>query len=262
VSAPTTVEWLRTAVARVGVGSGRLGVHLGRRTVARARTWYEGLRDWVRPASGFDKGFRLGLLVGALLIVRKIATGIGRWAYHRIESGAWGPFLFAAAGVWIVAAYRCGLPGWEPKQRQPKEAPEAEPEGGEEMTEEVPAASLEKPLLPGLSELRIALARVGTPHAHLAILATDIGTTAERVREALEKWQIPVEAVRMQGRGTSTGVKGGDAIHPALALRPEDAAVVAAGQPGNNSSNNAFDTVDDESNPARSHVVWRDQQAG
>jgi hypothetical protein len=258
VSAPTTVEWLRAAVARVGVGSGRLGVHLGRRTVARARTWYEGLRDWVRPASGFDKGFRLGLLLGALLIVRKIATGIGRWAYHRIESGAWGPVLFLAAGMWIVVAYRVGRPGWKPKQRQAEAAPEAGPEDGEGPAEEAPAVSVEKPLLPGLSDLRIALARVGTPHAHLAVLAADIGTTAERVRESLEKWQIPVEAVRMQGRGTSTGVKGGDAVHPALALRPEDAAVVAAGQPSNNSSN-AFDTVDDEGNPARSHVVWRDQ---
>ena len=259
MSAPTTVEWLRAAVTRIGVGSGRLSAHLGRRTFAFAHRRSVAAKGWVEASSGFDKGFRLALLAGAVLLVRKVATAIGKWAYHRIESGAWGPLLFLAAGVWIVAAYRCGRPDWKPKQRQAEAAPEAEPEGGEGLAEEAPAVSVEKPLLPGLSDLRIALARVGTPHAHLAVLAADIGTTAERVREALEKWQIPVEAVRMQGRGTSTGVKGGDAIHPALALRPEDAAVVAAGQTSNSSSNNAFDTVDDEGNPARAHVVWRDQ---
>ena len=67
---------------------------------------------------------------------------------------------------------------------------------------------------------------------------------------------VPVEPVRMQGRGTSTGVKGGPAAHQAIAPRPEDVAVVGAGQPGNNNSNNAFSLVPDNINPVRTHVVW------
>jgi hypothetical protein len=230
VSAPTTVEWLRTAVTRVGVGSGRLGVHLGRRTVARARTWYEGLRDWVRPASGFDKGFRLGLLVGALFLARKIAMGIGRWAYHRIESGAWGPLLFMAAGVWIVAAYRAGRDGWEPKQHRA----EATSEDGELPSEETPqpepeqqlAVRLEKPPLPSMEAFLVAISKVGTPHAHLSVLAPELGTTPERLREALSAWGVPVQDVRMQGRAASTGVRG-DRL-PRLSA--PSAGVVGAGQ--------------------------------
>jgi hypothetical protein len=270
VSAPTTTQWLRTAVIRVGEGSTHLALHLGRRAAARVWGVYTGARDWVGKSSGLDKAFRLGLLALAVLVVRKTSTALGRWAYGRIESGAWWPLLFGAAGVWIVAAYRAGRPGWAPKPPKTKPAPAAEEASETELEradpddgEQPPTVSLEKqlPPLPILPDLRISLAKVGTPHAHLAVLAADIGTTAERVREALDKWQIPVEAVRMHGRGTSTGVKGGPAVHPALAPRPEDAAVVAAGQPGNNNSNNAFTTVDDEENPVRTHVLWHAQQS-
>ena len=43
------------------------------------------------------------------------------------------------------------------------------------------------PLLPNIADLRVSLTRVGTPHAHVAVLAADIGTTPERVREPLDK---------------------------------------------------------------------------
>ncbi|MBL1100130.1 hypothetical protein [Streptomyces coffeae] len=134
-------------------------------------------------------------------------------------------WLMWPGAVWFLLAAWCAA------------APGAEGEEGDEE----PGASVEQapagPPLPILPDLRIALTRVGTPHAHLAVLAEEIGTTSERVREVLEKWEIPIEAVRMRGRGSSTGVKGGPAVHPTLALRPEDAAVVAAGQPANDNNN-------------------------
>lgn len=237
MSAPTTVEWLRTAVARISVGSGRLSVHIGRRAAAYGLRRGKSMKAGVEAAAGFDKGLRIGLLVGALFLARKVGTAIARWAYHRIESGAWGPFLFAAAGVWIVAAYRCGRPGWEPKQRPAKDAPEAaevEPEDVEEQPVETPqpepakppAVVLEKPPLPTLEAFLGAMAKVGTPHAHLSVLAPELGTTPERLREALTGWCVPVQDVRMPGRSASTGVRG-DRL-PRLPAPSGD--VVGAGQ--------------------------------
>ena len=266
---PTTGQWLRRAVVRVSDGSVQLVLHGAARGILRLRDRGRKVAAWLGEAEGFDKLLRIGLLLALGFVVRKVATAIALWAYRRIESGAWGWPAFIAAGVWIVCAYRAGRPGWKPKPPKETPAPDAEQQGAEEpagvaaepevdtATEAPPAVPLEKPPLPILPDLRISLARVGTPHAHLAVLAADIGTTPERVREALDKWQIPVEAVRMQGRGTSTGVKGGPAVHPALALRPEDAAVVAAGQPANNNSNNTFETVPDQENPVRTHVIWK-----
>lgn len=261
MTAPSTAQWLRTAVDRIAVGSGRLALNCGRRTVQRARGTYGRARGWVGDSkSTFDKMLRLALLLGTAAILRKIGTKLGVWAYHRIESGAWWWLLWAAAITWTIAAYRAGRDGGAPKQRpvQPEptdEEPQEDQPGSEEPEPAVEQASAGPPL-PILPDLRISLARVGTPHAHIAVLAADIGTSPERVREALDKWQIPVEAVRMQGRGSSTGVKGGDAVHPALALRPEDAAVVAAGEGANNDNNNGFTLVPDGDNPVRTHVVW------
>lgn len=264
MSAPTTVEWLRTAAARVGTGSGRLTMHLARRTVARVRRVYEGLWDWVgQSASGFDKVFRLAVLAVGVLIVRKTGTAIVRWAYERIESGAWGPVLFAAAGVWIVCAYRAGKPGWTPKAPKEKAKPEAEEAApadeshkAGEAPEGAPVVSLEKPPLPTPVAFVSALSRLGTPHAHLSVLAPELGTTPDLMRQALAGWGIPVEDVRMKGRGTSTGVKG----DPFPTLRTPSDGVVDAGQPTNNNDNNTFTTVADEDNPVRTHVVWNTGQ--
>ncbi|MEU0808780.1 hypothetical protein [Streptomyces sp. NPDC005970] len=248
----TTGQWLRAAVQRVSCGSGRLCWLIARRIVGRgaerARAWWAGVTGWLAEAAGLAWLLRLGLLVGAGLVARKVLLAVGRSLGHA-HGPEWLMWVFTA--VWIIAAYRVGHPDWRPKPRPPEAKAEAEPEpeketaeDGEEpgSREEQPETAAEQvpagPPLPILPDLRIALARVGTPHAHLAVLAADLGTTPERVREALEKWQIPIEAVRMQGRGTSTGVKGGPAAHPSLALRPEDAAVVAAGQPANNNDNN------------------------
>lgn len=256
----TTMEWIRDAAQRIGRGSGRLCTLIARRFLGRgarkASAWRESVAEWLGEVTGAAWLLRLALLVGAGLIARKILLAVGRSLGH-----AHGPewLMWVVTGVWIIAAYRVGHPDWQPKpepekakdaddaaeasaaQEQPDD-PGEDPGGTEDSDgterETAPPAPAAPPL-PSLPDLRIALARVGTPHAHLAVLAADIGTTPERVREALEKWAIPIEAVRMQGRGTSTGVKGGPAVHPSLALRSEDAAVVAAGQPANNNDNNA-----------------------
>ncbi|MEU8968135.1 hypothetical protein AB0D11_02470 [Streptomyces monashensis] len=262
MSAPSTAQWLRTAVDRIAVGSGRLAMDSARNSVRRARRSYGRARGWVGDSkSTFDKVLRLAILLGAAALLRKIGTKLGVWAYGRIESGAWWWLLWAAAITWTIAAYRAGRDGWAPKHLPAPPEPAAEEPMEEQFDGEETEPAVEQapagPLLPNISDLRVSLARVGTPHAHVAVLAADIGTAPERVREALDKWMVPVEPVRMQGRGTSTGVKGGPAAHPAIAPRPEDVAVVAAGQPGNNNSNNAaFTLIPDDRNPVRTHVFW------
>lgn len=104
------------------------------------------------------------------------------------------------------------------------------PTEGVQNGEETESGVAETWRVPTFHELCESLARVGTPHAHIAVLAHDLGTTPERVREALEACGVPVEAVRMQGRGSSTGVKGGSL--------PTPRSVVAAGQPADNDNNN------------------------
>lgn len=105
----------------------------------------------------------------------------------------------------------------------------------EQGAEEAVACAAETWRVPTFHELCESLARVGTPHAHIAVLAHDLGTTPDRVREALDACGVQVGAVRMQGRGSSTGVKG-DALP---APRPAPGSVVAAGQATNNDANNA-----------------------
>ncbi|MFK0140694.1 hypothetical protein [Streptomyces murinus] len=258
MTAPTTMQWLRTAVDRVAVGSSRLALHSARRTAQRARTAFQRSRGWVGDSKNTaDKLLRLALLLGAAALTRKIGTKIGMWAYHRLESGAWSWLLWATAITWTIAAYRTGRDDWTPKGTAPADEEPAEDQPDTDEPETATESAPAGPPLPTIADLRVSLAKVGTPHAHVAVLATDLGTTPDRVREALDKQEIPVEPVRMQGRGTSTGVKGGPAAHPALTPRPADVAVVAAGQPGNNNSNNGYVLVPDHINPVRTHVVWR-----
>ncbi|MFF4479463.1 hypothetical protein ACFY1A_20925 [Streptomyces sp. NPDC001520] len=248
----TTMEWIRAAAERISRGSCRLCWLIARRVTSKGAekfsTWWESVTKWLGEVSGLAWLLRLGVLVGAGLIARAVLLAVGRSVgnAHAPEGLMW-----VATLAWIAAAYRIGRPDWAPKPEPEKPAAPAEEaetaEDGEEpgSGEEQPEAGAEQvpagPFEPSLPDLRIALGRAGTPHAHLAVLAADIGTTPERVREALEKWGVPVEPVRMRGRGSSTGVKGGAAVHPALAMRPEDAAVVAAGQLTNNDNNNTED---------------------
>ncbi|MFF7947003.1 hypothetical protein [Streptomyces griseorubiginosus] len=264
MSAPTTVQWLRGACVRVGAGSGRLAAHYAARLLAFGRRRYEGIAAWVNRSSGAWWLAKLALLFFLAGRLRLILFAVAERVYARVESGAWGWLLWTVAVLWVIGAYRAGAEDWKPKQlagsapdadEDQEPAAESEPDEAQEPGEELPAG----PPLPALPDLRRALLRIGTPHAHITALADDLSTTPERVREALAKWDVPVEPVRMKGRpSSSTGVKGGPAVHPALAPRAEDVAVVAAGGAANNSNNNAFETVPDGENPHRTHVLWKD----
>ncbi|MEU3700976.1 hypothetical protein AB0E82_01985 [Streptomyces anulatus] len=170
---------------------------------------------WVRAGRRTDLD-GVAAILGCILRLAVLAAGAyGAWLLIR----RWPSVLWLAVPVWCWAAIRA--------------IPQETEQPNEDGEEPAPAAEQPPPLT--LQEVCEAVSRVGTPHAHLAVLAEDLGTTTERVREVLAEHHIPVEPVRMRGRGTSTGVKAGH--FPAPAAAPET--VVAAGQPANNNSNNA-----------------------
>ncbi|WP_405611324.1 hypothetical protein [Streptomyces sp. NBC_01508] len=248
-TAPSTAEWCREAVRRVGRGSGRLCTLLARRTVSKGRstgrTWWAGIRGWLGESSGLGWLMRVVVLIVGALILRKLVISIAAGLAHRADSGRW--LLWPLAIVWIVAAYRIGRKDWEPKEPQEKAAePESEedaaprtdgPEQPAPAPEETrgPAPEAHRPSYTALSD---AVARFGTPHAHITVLAAVLGTTGERVREALALHDIPVEPVRMRGRGSSTGVRGDHFPAPPRAQETPSDGVVAAGQPTNDNNNN------------------------
>ncbi|MFD5938289.1 hypothetical protein [Streptomyces griseus] len=174
---------------------------------------------WVRAGRRDDLD-GLAAVLGCLLRAAVLAAGAyGAWLLIR----RWPAVLWLAVPLWCWAAIRA----------IPQETAERPSEGDEESSEPAPDAE-QAPALPTLQDVREAVSRVGTPHAHLAVLAEALGTTTDRVREVLAEHHIPVEPVRMRGRGTSTGVKAGHFPAPAAAPEP----VVAAGQPANNNTNN------------------------
>lgn len=127
-------------------------------------------------------------------------------------------------------------------------------QGSDEDEQEPPAAAEDSLTRDRLTR---ALHAVGAPHAHTSALAAHLGTTNEHVRHALDDAGIPrSDGVRMKGRkvAVSPGVKRDD-------FPPLPSSDVADTQEGvltsNNNSNNAFDLVDDDKNPVRTHVRWR-----
>ncbi|WP_228181330.1 hypothetical protein [Streptomyces anulatus] len=185
-----------------------------RRLSARAAAWVRaGRRDDLNGVAA---------ILGCIVRLAVLAAGAyGAWLLIR----RWPAVLWIVVPVWCWAAIRA-IPAI------PKETAER-PEEDDEDSEPAPAAE-QAPPLPTLQEVRDAVSRVGTPHAHLAVLAEALGTTTDRVREVLAEHDIPVEPVRMRGRGSSTGVKVDH--FPAPAAAPES--VVVAGQPANNNTNN------------------------
>ncbi|MFY0511814.1 hypothetical protein ACOMD4_15730 [Streptomyces anulatus] len=182
-----------------------------RRLTARAAAWVRaGRRD---DLDG------IAAILGCVVRLAVLAAGAyGAWLLIR----RWPSVLWLAVPVWCWAAIRA-IPT--------ETAEQPEDEGGDSGP--APAAE-EAPPLPTLQDVREAVSRVGTPHSHLAVLAEALGTTTDRVREVLAEHHIPVEPVRMRGRGSSTGVKADHFPTPAA---PSDG-VVAAGQPDNNNTNN------------------------
>ncbi|WP_069743047.1 hypothetical protein [Streptomyces sp. EN23] len=192
---------------------------------------------WVRAGRRDDLD-GVAAILGCVVRLAVLAAGAyGAWLLIR----RWPAVLWALVPLWCWAAIRA----------IPKETAE-QPTDEEDDSEPAPAA-VEALALPTLQDVSDAVSKVGTPHAHLAVLAEALGTTTDRVREALAEHRIPVEPVRMRGRGSSTGVKAGR--FPAPVAAP--GGVVAAGQPANNNDNNTaapFRITDDPDNPVRHHV--------
>ncbi|MFI0233138.1 hypothetical protein [Streptomyces sp. NPDC017086] len=229
MSAPTTAQWLRTAVDRVAVGSGRLATDRTRRAVQRLRRTVQRTRAWVGEASGVDKLIRLAPLALAALILRAVGARLAEWAYDRIESGAWWWLLAAGSAAWIVAAYRAGRDGWQPTP--PLQPVPAGGEGGPVEAEPSPPAAGSDPVgPPPVSPVALvaAVRDIGTPHAQLKPLAEHLGVSTDAVRAAAAGMGWPVKDVRMTGRSASAGLRWDEVPSPPP-LGPSPG-VVGAGQ--------------------------------
>ncbi|MGW1814086.1 hypothetical protein ACWCQM_11070 [Streptomyces sp. NPDC002125] len=248
MSDQTTAQWLRTAVDRIAVGSSRICLICARQLAQKLRVkgqaWWQGATGWLGEAEGLNWVFRAALLLGMALALRKVGAGAIVCLGSVVQSPAARLLLWPASAVWIITAYRIGHPDWRPKTTTPADD-SAEPEQAQAQQDAEAEQTTITPEAPPLSPLDVceAVWRVGTPHAHLAVLAEELGTTADRVREVLAAKGIPVEPVRMKGRGSSTGVKAGHFPTPAT----PSVGVVAAGQPTNNDNNNGVTVTRDNS---------------
>ncbi|MFD6421052.1 hypothetical protein [Streptomyces sp. NPDC060198] len=256
----TTAQWLRAAAERIAIGSSRICLvcarQLAERLLRKGRAWKGNIGDWLGEAEGLNWAFRVALLVGGALILRKVGGGVLVALGHAVQSPSARWLLWPAAAVWIVAAYRIGHPEWAPKERPESAAPAEEPTEDDDSPEETPLPEAPPaPAGPTLSDLHETLARIGTPHAHITALAEALDTTPELVREALGKAGVPVEAVRMRGRGSSTGVRGGSIPAPLPAQKGPLTNVVVAGQPANNNDNNGGDTVTVQRHANGAHIT-------
>lgn len=196
---------------------------MGQRLLTRRLA--ERAADWVRAGRRTDLDGVAAILGCILRLILLGAAAYGVWWLVR----RWPVVLCAAVPLWCWAAIRAiPVTATEPRDQ------------GEATREPEPAAAATKAPLPFPRDVCEAVWRVGTPHVHLAVLAEELGTTTDRVREVLYAQRIPVEPVRMRGRGSSTGVKGDHFPAPV----PPSVGVVAAGQAANNNTNNVTVTRD------------------
>ncbi|MFE6634685.1 hypothetical protein ACFVFT_14890 [Streptomyces tendae] len=226
---PSTMQWIRQAGQRIATGSGRLATHLASRALHRGRRVWQRSTGWLGEASGLGWLLRLAVLLAAAALLRKVATAVAAGVYARVEAGAAPWLMWSTAGLWVVAAYRCGRDGWKPKQ------PAAKPSTGEEQPEaddqeqeaaESPAPVGPRPVSP--VALIAAVRDVGTPHAQLKPLAEHLFTTTDAVRAAAAGIGWPVKDVRMEGRSSSAGLRWDECPSPAPADPSQG--VVGAGE--------------------------------
>jgi hypothetical protein len=252
---------LRESVRELGSQIGQGSVWLCHRCGRGVAAWCSaGRRDDLEGmAAEYGVWLRGAILLG---------TTYGAW--KGVTAAPWA--LIPAAGIWVVASLYAKAPA-EADEEAEEEDKEAAPtaEDGSSSEEPEPAGSavppVEEPPLPSHQALHEALSRVGTPHAHIAVLAEALDTPAERVRASLDQLSIPVEAVRMRGRGSSTGIRADKFPAPPPAPETPSDGVVGAGQSANNDNNNTVNLVhreglviaytDDETNPVRTHVHVR-----
>jgi hypothetical protein len=244
VSAPSTVQWLRTAVHRVAVGSQRRALYLAAWTVHRARAGWDRARGWLAEGEGLGWLLRAAVLLGLAALLRKVGTAVLLGIWHRVEDGGAPWLMWTAAVCWTVSAYRAGAEDWEPKrpaiptegQAQPE--PAADTEKG--TVERTPGVTLSAPGAPPVSsvELVAAVRDIGTPHAQLKPLAEHLRTTTDAVRAAAAGVSWPVKDVRMQGRSASAGLRLDDCPSPEDAYPLSD--VVGAGQPADDNDDDCL----------------------
>lgn len=231
MSAPSTVQWLRAAVTRIAVGSGRRATYLSAWAVHRVRRVWARAVGWLSEGVGLGWALRLVVLVGLAALLRKIAMGLVVGMYHRVEDGGAPRLLWGAALWWIVSAYRAGVDGWKPKRPA---VPAGEPSA--EEPEEAPASPAEQapaapagpwPVSP--TELVAAVRDVGTPHAQLVPLAQHLGTSTDQVRATAAGMAWAVKDVRQDGRSASAGLRWDECPSPSE-VHPSST-VVGAGRP-------------------------------
>ncbi|MFJ6061615.1 hypothetical protein ACIQHU_01100 [Streptomyces tendae] len=227
--APSTMQWIRQAGQRIATGSGRLAAHLASRALRLGRRVWQRSAGWLGEASGLGWLLRLALLLAAAALLRKVATAVAAGVYARVEAGAAPWLMWGAAGLWVVAAYRCGRDGWAPRRTAEAPAddeslPDAEQQDDQEAAEQAPAGPL--PVSP--VALIAAVRDVGTPHAQLKPLAEHLSTTTDAVRAAAAGIGWPVKDVRMEGRSSSAGLRWDECPSPAPAA--PSSGVVGAGE--------------------------------
>ncbi|MFF8482350.1 hypothetical protein [Streptomyces antibioticus] len=225
MTAPTTVQWLRAAVHRIAVGSSRLTTLLAAGAVRRGLVVWRRTAGWLGEASGLAWLVRVGLLLLAAAVAREVVASVAGSAYERLASGGAPWLLWGVALWWIVAAYRAGAEGWEPKQTPPFGAAEEQPAAEAAEGTEPPAAPT-PPVSP--VALVAAVRDIGTPHAQLVPLAGHLRTTTDAVRAAAAGVGWPVKDVRMEGRSSSAGLRWDDCPSPTIPV--PSGGVVGAGQ--------------------------------
>ncbi|MFI8360730.1 hypothetical protein ACIGD1_11280 [Streptomyces sp. NPDC085612] len=231
MTAPTSRAWVQAAARRLTTGTELLAAHIVRRVAAWLRDTWARTMAWLSDATGIAWAVRLCALLAAAWVLRKVGVSLAGTVARRIDQSAW--LLWPALAVWIIAAWRVGHPDWKPRT-----APEAAGEKPGPTAEQPPATPVPDRAGPSLDEVLDAARKLGTPHVHLAAITDHLGAPDGAVRQVLTAAGIPIGDVRMQGRGTSTGVKGAD-IPTAPSPSPEGAgAAVGAAQGANNSNNN------------------------
>ncbi|MEX3101230.1 MULTISPECIES: hypothetical protein [unclassified Streptomyces] len=229
MSTPTTVQWLRRAVDRIGRGSGRRATQIATAAVRTARRVWDGGTGWLGEATGvISWALRAAALLGAALIARTIITAVATGLYERIAHGGAPWLLWGAALAWTVAAYRAGADGWTPGKTAAADAPDTPIEGHEQPGAEEPPPTPSKPWRPSTVELVAAVRDIGTPHAQLKPLAEHLRVTTDTVRAVAAEMGWRVKDVRMVGRSASAGLRWDEMPSPPP-LGPSPS-VVGAGQ--------------------------------
>jgi hypothetical protein len=279
--APTTMQWLRTAVNRIRIGTGVLARSLIQRGHKaghnRARGLGQVIRGWLGESTGLlDSVVRWGMLAAAVWVasvIGRLTLGMGA---HALAGARW--LMWPAATVYVVAAYRSGDPE---AKLQPEEGSDAAPEGSDE------GDTADLPFVPRLVFLAMLYAELGDGRAvHLAHMAKAL---ARHYPE--HAWDVPsvaalcashqittADKVRAHGKGATRGVRR-EALPPpsgVFSMAPSVDVDVARQESSTGPSTSTstdpsteprglrgegFVTVPDGANPHRTHVRWVDQQS-